>query len=188
MSVDRKQEIVALADALVKSVGYDGFSYADLSAKLGITKASVHHHFPHKEDLGLALCDSYEKTQAAQFAALEAQGGSAWDKLERWLRMGGDLVRDHGKNCPVAALKGQMHTLPPAVQARLKALDEQELGFFTRVLEAGRASGEFAFKGEASAEAALMACAYKGALAFARVQGCAFFARILSQMKRSLTA
>lgn len=186
--MERKEEILALADSLVKSVGYDGFSYADLSEKLGITKASIHHHFPHKEDLGLALCDSYERYQAEKFAALEAQDGPAWDKLERWLKMGGELVKDHGKNCPVAALKGQLHTLPPSVQARLKALDEQELGFFTRVLEAGRASGELAFEGEASAEAALLVCAYKGALSFARVQGCGFFTRILSQMKRSLTA
>lgn len=186
--MDRKEEILALADSLVKSVGYDGFSYADLSEKLGITKASVHHHFPHKEDLGLALCDSYERWQAQTFAAIEERGGPAWDKLERWLKTGAELVRDHGKNCPVAALKGQLHTLPPSVQARLKALDEQELGFFARVLEAGRASGELWFRGEAASQAALMVCAYKGALAFARVQGCAFFSKILSQMKRSVTA
>ena len=36
-SGDRKDEILTLADQLVKSVGYESFSYADLSEKLGIT-------------------------------------------------------------------------------------------------------------------------------------------------------
>ncbi|HIE19064.1 TPA: TetR/AcrR family transcriptional regulator, partial [Candidatus Bathyarchaeota archaeon] len=36
-------------------MGYGGFSYSDLSKALGITKASIHHHFPSKEELGLAV-------------------------------------------------------------------------------------------------------------------------------------
>mgnify|MGYP001620026154 CR=1 FL=1 len=92
MSMDRKAEIIGLADQLVKSVGYEGFSYADLSAKLGITKASIHHHFPHKEDLGAALCDSYEEYLAEKFSAIEAQGGGAWAKLDAYLNSGAAQV------------------------------------------------------------------------------------------------
>jgi len=28
------------------------FSYADLAKSVGVSKASIHHHFPAKEDLG----------------------------------------------------------------------------------------------------------------------------------------
>ena len=47
------------AEKLVRTRGFAGFSYADLSERVGIQKASIHHHFPTKEALGGVLIDSY---------------------------------------------------------------------------------------------------------------------------------
>lgn len=182
--MDRKGEILELADQLVKSVGYGAFSYADLSAKLGITKASIHHHFPRKEDLGEALCATYAGSMRAKFEKAERAAGSAWSKLETYFLSGASLVEDHGKTCPLSSLQGQINTLPETMKAKLKELDEIELGFFARVLEAGRAKGELTFKGEPAAQAALMISAYKGSLAFARIHGCQFFKDVVAQLKR----
>ncbi|MBI4348218.1 MAG: TetR/AcrR family transcriptional regulator [Elusimicrobia bacterium] len=182
--MDRKSEILGLADELVKSVGYESFSYADLSAKLGIAKASIHHHFPHKEDLGVALCESYLQAFRDKAALIEDGPGTAWEKIERYLGVGAALVEDNRKNCPVAALQAQVNVLPEPVRAKLKELDQIELDFFSRVLEGGRARGELTFKGDSSAQAALVLAAYKGALAFARVHGCAFFRSAMGQLKR----
>ena len=186
MTMGRKAEIIGLADQLVKSVGYEGFSYADLSAKLGITKASIHHHFPHKEDLGAALCDSYASYLAKRFSAIEAQGGGAWAKLDAYFDSGAALVADHGKTCPISALQAEVNSLPAPLKDRLRALDNQELEFVARVLEAGRAAGEFRFEGGASSQAALLVSSYKGALSFARIHSCAFLKYVMGQMKRSL--
>ncbi|TBR19244.1 TetR/AcrR family transcriptional regulator [bacterium] len=184
--MDRKAEIIGLADQLVKSVGYEGFSYADLSDKLGITKASIHHHFPHKEDLGAALCDSYAAYLEKKFRAIEASAGDAWSKLDAYFTSGAALVEDHGKTCPISALQAEVNSLPAALKDRLRALDGQELGFVARVLETGRASGEFRFQGGAAAQAALLVSSYKGALSFSRIHGCAFLKDVMEQMKRSL--
>lgn len=184
--MDRKAEIIGLADQLVKSVGYEGFSYADLSDKLGITKASIHHHFPHKEDLGAALCDSYESFLTKKFKALESQPGDAWSKLDAYFTGGAALVADEGKTCPISALQAEVNSLPAPLKERLRALDNQELGFVARVLEAGRLSGEFRFSGEPASQAALVLSSYKGALSFARIHGCAFLKDVMGQMKRSL--
>lgn len=58
-AVDTKSALLAEAETLVRTVGYTAFSYADLSERVGIRKASIHHHFPTKEALGNALIDSY---------------------------------------------------------------------------------------------------------------------------------
>ena len=42
----RKDQILEVATELVQTRGYSAFSYQDLSDRLGITKASLHHHFP----------------------------------------------------------------------------------------------------------------------------------------------
>lgn len=186
MAMNRKAEILGLADQLVKSVGYDGFSYADLSAKLGITKASIHHHFPHKEDLGSALCDSYAAYLAKRFAAIETQRGDSWSKLEAYFTSGAALVEDHGKTCPLSALQAEVNSLPAPLKDRLRALDSLELGFVARVLEGGRAAGEFRFGGTPAAQAALLVSSYKGALSFARIHGCAFLKDVMGQMRLTL--
>jgi TetR/AcrR family transcriptional repressor of nem operon len=53
--------LLKLGSELLLSRGYNGFSYQDLSERLSIRKASIHHHFPSKEDLGLVLLDMYRK-------------------------------------------------------------------------------------------------------------------------------
>ena len=44
--------ILDVAERLAQTQGYNGFSYADIAAELGITKASLHYHFASKADLG----------------------------------------------------------------------------------------------------------------------------------------
>ena len=38
--------------------GYNGFSYADIAAELGVTKATLHFHYATKEQLGVRLIDA----------------------------------------------------------------------------------------------------------------------------------
>ncbi len=40
--------ILDVAEQLAQTRGYNGFSYADIAAQLGVTKASLHYHFPLK--------------------------------------------------------------------------------------------------------------------------------------------
>ena len=56
---DTKSALLAEAEVLIRTQGYAAFSYADLSERVGIRKASIHHHFPTKELLGAALIDAY---------------------------------------------------------------------------------------------------------------------------------
>ena len=43
--MDRKEQIVDMASELLQTRSFNSFSYQDLSERLGITKASIHHHF-----------------------------------------------------------------------------------------------------------------------------------------------
>lgn len=47
------------AEAAARTRGFDGFSYADMAADVGIRKASIHHHFPTKAALAAALIERY---------------------------------------------------------------------------------------------------------------------------------
>ena len=59
MTEDTRSDILRQAEFLIRTRGYAAFSYADLAQSAGITKASVHYHFPTKEDLVTVLVQHY---------------------------------------------------------------------------------------------------------------------------------
>ena len=59
MTTDTKTNLLNSAERAARRRGFDGFSYADLAADVGITKASIHHHFASKAALAVALMQSY---------------------------------------------------------------------------------------------------------------------------------
>lgn len=59
MAKDTKTNLLDAAERAVRARGFDGFSYADLSADVGITKATIHHHFASKATLAVALMKRY---------------------------------------------------------------------------------------------------------------------------------
>ncbi len=52
-------EILDAAERFARQAGYNGFSFRDVAAEVGIKSASVHYHFPTTGDLGAALAGRY---------------------------------------------------------------------------------------------------------------------------------
>src|ERR1700682_1229989 len=85
---DTSQRILDIAERLVQTRGFNGFSYADIAGTLHVTKASLHYHFPAKADLGRRLIERYER--------------HFFDENERWLT----TVLQQGKREKVLKFSG----------------------------------------------------------------------------------
>src|SRR5204863_9919365 len=68
---DTASRILDIAERLAQTRGFNGFSYADVSQELGITKASLHHHFESKAELGRALIARYSENFSTALAAID---------------------------------------------------------------------------------------------------------------------
>src|ERR1700760_1947386 len=55
MQGETAERILDAANSLLISRGYSAFSYADVAEAVKIRKASIHHHFPTKAGLGVAV-------------------------------------------------------------------------------------------------------------------------------------
>ncbi|MEM8598082.1 MAG: TetR/AcrR family transcriptional regulator [Pseudomonadota bacterium] len=60
-SESTRDRLLDAAERRVRIAGYNGFSFRDLAANIGIKSASVHHHFPTKEDLVTTLAARYRE-------------------------------------------------------------------------------------------------------------------------------
>lgn len=57
--MSKKNELLAAAELRVRNGGYANFSFRELASEVGIKSASVHYHFPTKEDLAAELAHQY---------------------------------------------------------------------------------------------------------------------------------
>lgn len=186
LNMNTKQQIVALSAGLLREQGFNGFSYLDLSRALGISKASVHHHFPKKDDLGLALCNWTHDWLIQGLEHFDAKGDSNWNKLERYLQAAmKHSLTDH-KMCPISALYSDLHKLSEPMKVALKALDDIELDWVTKVMRAGEQTNEFSKQEDPKAMAALFIFSCKGALYYARLHGQDLFHQTMKQFEHLL--
>ena len=67
---DTKTALLDCAQDLIQRVGVNAMSYKHLSDEVGIRKASIHYHFPRKEDLVLALLNRCTDTYSCMYTAI----------------------------------------------------------------------------------------------------------------------
>ena len=167
---DTASRILDIAERLVQIRGFNGFSYADVAAELGVTKASLHYHFPGKAELGEALIGRYASRFADALEEIDRRGGDAPAKLDAYARIYADVLRDR-RMCLCGMLAADYDTLPkPMREAIIGFFDESET-WLTRVLEQGQGEGTLYLAGSASDAAQMIVSSLEGALLIARPYG-----------------
>lgn len=71
--VDTRTKILDLAENLTQEVGFNGFSYLDIAAAIGVKNSSIHYHFKAKADLALALVERLRNSHAQSLSMFETQ-------------------------------------------------------------------------------------------------------------------
>jgi TetR/AcrR family transcriptional regulator, transcriptional repressor for nem operon len=167
---DTAERILDSAERLVQSRGFNGFSYADVAAELGITKASLHYHFAGKAELGQALVERYAARFAAALDAIDAGGGDAPAKLDAYTRIYGDVLRNK-RMCLCGMLAADYDTLPPPMRdAVIRFFDDNE-GWLTKVFEQGLSEGSLRLDGSPREPAHALVSGLEGAMLVARPYG-----------------
>ena len=162
--------ILDVAEGLVQTRGFDGFSYADVAGELGVTPASLHYHFRGKAELGEALIRRYRTRFGAALEAIDAEGSSAPGKLDSYVRIYAEVLRQ-GRMCLCGMLAAGYDTLPTPMRGEVvQFLDDNER-WLVRVLEQGVGEGTLAFEGTAPIVAQSIISALEGALLVARPYG-----------------
>ena len=182
---ERQSEILMLAGEMIQTKGYDSFSYNDLSLRLGIRKASIHHHFPKKQELGLAyLKYRFELAKDIENQLRNSKMNSL-QKLQAFLDLGVKLIEEK-KICPVSSFQADRWNINEEMQGVLTKIEETEMSMLTSILEDGRSSEELFFVGEAKDQASLILSSMKGAILYAQGQGLDFYQRTMNHVVANL--
>ncbi len=165
---DRTSNILDAAAELIQTVGFNAFSFRDLAGRVGISSASVHYHFPTKQDLCLAIIARYRDGVRASMAAVDAEGLGPLGRLRRYARMFQETIESGNRMCLCGMLASDIGALEQPARDALRDVFGDHEAWLTGVLESGRASGELEFPGSATTTARMLVASLEGALLVAR--------------------
>jgi TetR/AcrR family transcriptional repressor of nem operon len=164
------QLILDVAEQLVQVRGFNAFSYADVAAEVGITKASLHYHFPGKAELGQALIGRYAERFGAALRSIDEAGGTAPAKLAAYAKLYVDVLQRR-RMCLCGMLAAEYETLPDPIRAAVLAFFDENERWLARVLAQGRTEHSLEFEGSPRATARMIMSGLEGAMLVTRTYG-----------------
>lgn len=164
--------IVEAGRQLIMRRGYSGFSYADVADAIDIRKASIHHHFPTKADLAIAVVRQSRETFDADMASLQASGADALTQLRAYLGHWERCIADDSVPFCVAGMLGaEMPALPEEVAQEVRAHFDNLATWLEHVLESGVRGKRFKLSASVQTEARKLVSLVYGAMLAARAYG-----------------
>jgi TetR/AcrR family transcriptional repressor of nem operon len=127
------------AERLVQERGFNGFSYADIAAELGITKASLHYHFRGKAELGEALIERYTARFGEALERIDASGSDLAAKLDAYVDLHAEVLKGR-RMCLCGMLAAEFRTLPGPMQEAVRRFFELNESWVAGLVESGRAA------------------------------------------------
>ena len=160
--------ILDLAERLVQTRGFNDFSYADIAEQLGIRKASLHHHFATKGDLGRRLMVRYHDRFRGALAGIETRVQAPGRRLQAYAALYEGVLRDGGRMCLCGMLAADFSTLPKGIRDEVRRFFDTNERWLSRVLSAGRRTRALKFDGSPEGEARVLLDGLEGAMLIAR--------------------
>ncbi|MBI3524023.1 MAG: TetR/AcrR family transcriptional regulator [Betaproteobacteria bacterium] len=168
--MEMREQILSSAQRLVQQRGFNGFSYADIADEVGIRKASLHHYFPTKTDLGLALVEDYTRQLDNELARIGGLDMPADAKLTAYFSIMSGMLESE-RMCLCGMLASEALTLDPAVLPGLKRFFARNVEWLTEILAVGYSQRVFVLAGTAAEHARMLLSSLQGALLVARATG-----------------
>jgi len=164
------ERMLDVAERLAQTRGFNGFSYANIAAEVGVTKASLHYHFSSKAALGRELIARYTERFAAALEAIARTAEPAPEMLRQYIELyEGVLIRD--RMCLCGMFAAEYATLPESMQDEVRRFFDGNEDWLASILEEGRTAGTLTFVGDPRDAARLLAASLEGAMLLARAYG-----------------
>ncbi len=166
--METREALLQSAEQLARSRGFDAFSYADLSKEVGIRKASIHHHFPAKADLALALITDYRKRFAEVLERIARDAPDASARLAGYLDAYRAALKGGSAVCLCVAFSVGRESFSDKVLAELNAFHQGGLRWLRDTFELGANDRSIDSVGDPRVEAAAALALVEGAQLVAR--------------------
>jgi TetR/AcrR family transcriptional regulator, transcriptional repressor for nem operon len=172
-SEDTKTKILDVAQDLIQRLGVNAMSYHDISEAVGIRKASIHHHFPSKDNLLKELLIRYSRQFDQVVDQIFKADLSPNTKIRRYMELFENTLEEgnHDKVCLCGILGAELTTIGSPSARLVKKFYEENEAKLVVILKQGLEQGIFDFPGDPKAMAKIIFSFLEGGLFIVRAQG-----------------
>jgi len=164
------ERILDISERLVQVRGFNNFSYADIATELGVTKASLHYHFPGKAELGQVLIARYAERFSEALERIDRDLPDAHEKLEAYTNLYAEVLR--GKRmCMCGILAAEYQTLPAPMRSAVIGFFDENQRWLAQLLRQGKKERTLKFAGTPADVAQAILSTLEGAMLVARPYG-----------------
>ncbi|ROS03048.1 TetR/AcrR family transcriptional regulator [Raoultella terrigena] len=165
----KANEIISYTRQLLTSGGYQSFSFADISAKVNIRKASIHHHFPSKAELVKVVVTEYREEARAGMQAMSQQMNDPVAELQAYVDYWASCIREGSSPfCICAMLAVELPTLPAEVAREVSGHFADLSEWLATLLRRGESEKRLRLPVSPADEASLLMATVHGAMLSAR--------------------
>ena len=166
--MDTKTALLDSAERVARERGYDGFSYADLAKDIGIRKASIHYHFPKKEDLALALMERYRVGFFEQLERIKLKRDTGGSRLRDYLNIYRSALSGCDTLCLCVAFSSGRDSLSDSVLSEIQKFHKGNKKWLGETFQLGHEDGSIADVKQLDQEAASCLAIVEGAQLISR--------------------
>lgn len=140
---DTRQSILDVSLNLFSQNGYDATSVAEICQLAQVSKGAFYHHFPSKQDLFLALMESWLASVDSFFQMAGQSAESVPRALENMAEISGGLFDALEGGFPILLEFWTQASRHPAVWERAVAPYQRYLEYFSGIIQSGVDEGSF---------------------------------------------
>lgn len=146
-TTDTREKIMSVARLMVQGHGYNALSFREIGKEVGVSSASIHHHFPTKGDLGAALARRYTDDGIEMLDQLLADSKNPGACMDGYTAIFRAALLNENRMCLVGLMSAEHDDLPEEVRAETNRFIDVNVKWLTQVLslrksKAGRAAIE----------------------------------------------
>ncbi len=122
-----KAQLLDCAESFIQTRGFNDFSFRDLADQVGISSASVHHHYRTKEDLGIAVTARYTERFVAALNDEAEKNSQPKKLLSSYIKMFRNSLVEDGRMCLCGMLGAEIESLPQSIANEAKTFFEKNI-------------------------------------------------------------
>jgi TetR/AcrR family transcriptional regulator, transcriptional repressor for nem operon len=161
--------ILDAAERMTQALGYNGVSFRDLAAAVGIKSASVHYHFPTKGALAAAVARRYTDRLVSLLETIDVRSRDPKQALAPYVAIFRSTLEQDGRMCLCGMLAAETDAIPQEVQVEVQRFVKLNVQWISSAI--ARASGAAATSVRVREHAMAVFAALEGAMLVARATG-----------------
>jgi TetR/AcrR family transcriptional repressor of nem operon len=125
----------------MQTIGYHSFNYKQISGQLGIKNSSIHHYFPSKDDLAVAVIEKDKEDFLEVIKQLESLRPGL--RAEAFLQHYTGLFKNGRKLCVIGTFGMAYNDVSDRIKMAISSYVGVASDCLTDIFRSGLATGEF---------------------------------------------